>query len=223
MPDVHGIANFHLLQQDLSQHRADRLVYFVFDLLYLDGFDLRQSPLLQRKRALSTLLSGIKTQRIRLSPRRIASLYLGRWEDGKLLYSGKAQTGFKQAHRYSRELAQKLAASNPARYTTSAVMSERPGHLFMDFLRNGRGTTAVGTNSPRARPGFPIAAPVSWRELEGGMRPDTFTMAEPFPTKRKGSSRAAGNRNWRRTAEFSELVLRGVKHDRRQKPARKPG
>src|SRR5581483_2573400 len=65
VPDERGIADYHLLQQTLSQSRADRLVYFVFDLLYLDGRDLRQMPLVERKRALSTLLAGMNTSRIR--------------------------------------------------------------------------------------------------------------------------------------------------------------
>jgi len=37
--------------------------------------------------------------------------------------------------------------------------------LNADYLLNGRGT-AIGTYSPRARPGFPIAAPVTWKRLE---------------------------------------------------------
>jgi bifunctional non-homologous end joining protein LigD len=57
-----------------------------------------------------------------------------------------------------------LARTDPERYTTSAALGKRAGRLFVDYLRNGRGTTAIGTYSPRARPGFPIAAPVTWRE-----------------------------------------------------------
>ncbi|WP_353839273.1 hypothetical protein [Mesorhizobium sp.] len=34
------------------------------------------------------------------------------------------------------------------------------------YLRNGRGNTAVGAFSPRARPGFPIAHPVTWKQVE---------------------------------------------------------
>jgi bifunctional non-homologous end joining protein LigD len=45
--------------------------------------------------------------------------------------------------------------------------------------RNGRGTTAIGAYSPRAKPGFPVAAPVTWREVENGIAPDAFTMKRP--------------------------------------------
>ena len=86
------------------------------------------------------------------------------------------------ARRYGRDLAQRLAATAPTRYTTSAAPSRRGGRIYIDYLRNGRGTTAVGAYSPRARSGFPIAAPVSWRELEGGTHPDAFTIEHPFRT-----------------------------------------
>jgi bifunctional non-homologous end joining protein LigD len=66
------------------------------------------------------------------------------------------------------------------RYTTSASLARRPGRLFVDYLRNGRGTTAVGAYSPRAREGFPIAAPVSWRQIEQGIGPDALTIERPF-------------------------------------------
>ena len=41
------------------------------------------------------------------------------------------------------------------------------------------GTTAIGTWSPRARAGFPIAAPVGWRQIESGIRPDAVSMEKP--------------------------------------------
>ena len=69
------------------------------------------------------------------------------------------------AHVYARRLAQRLVGTAPDRFVTSAALARRPGKLFVDYLRNGRGTTAVGTYSPRARPGFPIAAPVTWRQI----------------------------------------------------------
>src|SRR3954462_14095753 len=68
---------------------------------------------------------------------------------------------------------------DPQHYMLSAQASRR-GRIFLDYLRNGRGTTAIGTYSPRVREGFPIAAPVSWSRIEAGVRPDIFTMKSPF-------------------------------------------
>ena len=73
------------------------------------------------------------------------------------------------AHDHTRDIAEQLAATARDRYVTSALVP-RPAKLFIDLLRNGRGTTAIGAYSPRARPGFPIAAPVTWRQIEHGLR-----------------------------------------------------
>jgi bifunctional non-homologous end joining protein LigD len=54
--DDHGISSFSLLQNDLKDSRYDRLRYQAFDLLYLDGRDLRDEPLTKRKAALARLL-----------------------------------------------------------------------------------------------------------------------------------------------------------------------
>jgi bifunctional non-homologous end joining protein LigD len=56
--DASGIASFSLLQQDLSDARTDRMVYYAFDLLHLDGHDLTGEPLIDRKEALQRLLEG---------------------------------------------------------------------------------------------------------------------------------------------------------------------
>jgi DNA primase len=61
------------------------------------------------------------------------------------------------AHAYARRLAQRLAATESELYVMVTDPARRPGRIFIDYLRNGRGTTAVGTYSPRARWGFPIA------------------------------------------------------------------
>jgi bifunctional non-homologous end joining protein LigD len=63
-------------------------------------------------------------------------------------------------------------ARKDRRYTVLSSLAARPNHLFLDYLRNGRGTTAVGTYSPRARPGFPIALPLTWTQVEKGIRSD---------------------------------------------------
>jgi bifunctional non-homologous end joining protein LigD len=90
-----------------------------------------------------------------------------------------------EAHAYSKGLAERLAATAPDRYVTSAPLAKRQGRLFLNWLSNGRGTTAVGAYSPLALPGFPVAAPVGWRELERGVRPDAFTIQKP-PRRPRG-------------------------------------
>jgi len=78
-----------------------------------------------------------------------------------------------------RTYVQKFAARDPRRYITAADPAIRKGRIYLDYLRNGRGTTAVGAYSPRARPGFPVAAPVTWKDIARGIRPDAFTMKKP--------------------------------------------
>ncbi|HEY8213815.1 MAG TPA: DNA ligase D, partial [Methylocystis sp.] len=61
-----GASDFSALQADLSAGRTDRFVYWVFDLLHLDGYDLRGATLLERKRALERLV-GDGADKVRLS------------------------------------------------------------------------------------------------------------------------------------------------------------
>ena len=56
--DHRGISDFSLLQTDLRNGRTDRFIYYVFDLLHLDGRDLLSEPLLARKAALAGLLKA---------------------------------------------------------------------------------------------------------------------------------------------------------------------
>ncbi|MER9937373.1 DNA ligase D [Mesorhizobium sp. M0088] len=80
----------------------------------------------------------------------------------------------------ARSFANRLAEAHPDRYLLSASPSARTGRIFIDYLRNGRGSTAVGAFSPRARRGFPIAHPVTWSQVEAAIRPDAFTIDRPF-------------------------------------------
>jgi bifunctional non-homologous end joining protein LigD len=56
--EADGTTSFQTLQNALAEGRQDDLVYFAFDLVYLDGYDLRGAPLLERKEALLGLLAG---------------------------------------------------------------------------------------------------------------------------------------------------------------------
>jgi len=56
-----GLSDFSALQSDLSEERSDRFAYYLFDLLYLNGRDLRQVPLVERKALLAKFISPSMT------------------------------------------------------------------------------------------------------------------------------------------------------------------
>src|SRR4051794_26681837 len=58
VPAQDGLSDFGALESDLAKGGSDRLVFYAFDLLHLDGFDLRRCRLLDRKRALAQLIGG---------------------------------------------------------------------------------------------------------------------------------------------------------------------
>lgn len=51
-----GSSDFSALQADLSEERSDRFVFYLFDLLHLDGYDVRAVPLISRKELLETMV-----------------------------------------------------------------------------------------------------------------------------------------------------------------------
>jgi bifunctional non-homologous end joining protein LigD len=69
-----------------------------------------------------------------------------------------------------------LARREPDRYLLNMRKQLRTGKIFLDYLRNGRGATAIAPYSTRAREGATVATPLSWEELEQGIDPRTFTV-----------------------------------------------
>lgn len=86
--------------------------------------------------------------------------------------------------RFAKGFAEALAESEPDRFLSKATKSLRNKRIFVDYLRNGRGATAVASYSLRARPGAPVAMPISWTELSKLQRADTFTL-KTVPAKLK--------------------------------------
>ena len=77
---------------------------------------------------------------------------------------------------FSHALASAMAKDSPQRYLAKASKSARRRRIFVDYLRNGRGATAVAAYSARARAGAPVSTPLGWDELGPEMRPDRFTV-----------------------------------------------
>jgi len=65
----------------------------------------------------------------------------------------------------------KMEKESPGLYVTNMRKTLRAGRIFLDYLRNDRGSTAVAPFSPRARSGVPVALPLHWHELNGKDRP----------------------------------------------------
>jgi bifunctional non-homologous end joining protein LigD len=66
---------------------------------------------------------------------------------------------------YSKQLAEELASSEPNAYTTNMSKAVRKGKIFVDYLRNDAGATAIAPYSTRAKPNATVAMPVEWNEL----------------------------------------------------------
>ena len=79
---------------------------------------------------------------------------------------------------FSRRFAEALSIAQPERYVATMSKAKRKGKIFIDWLRNQRGATAVIPYSVRAREGAPVAAPVSWEELRDIDSPATFTLRD---------------------------------------------
>ena len=79
---------------------------------------------------------------------------------------------------FAKTFAHVMAANAPERYTATMSKSKRKGRIFIDWLRNERGATAIAPYSVRARPGAPVAVPVTWDELKRLDGANTFSMGD---------------------------------------------
>ncbi|PEQ14223.1 DNA ligase D [Novosphingobium sp. PC22D] len=83
------------------------------------------------------------------------------------------------AHKdFAKRFSEALAMAEPDRFVATMSKAKRKGRIFIDWLRNQRGATAVVPYSARAREGAPVAAPVGWSELDGFDRAGNFTIAD---------------------------------------------
>lgn len=78
---------------------------------------------------------------------------------------------------FARGIAERMEKSNAELYITKMTKSARVGKIYLDYLRNDRGSTAVAPYSPRARAGVPVSVPLAWKEIDG-QKPPVFKVAD---------------------------------------------
>lgn len=77
---------------------------------------------------------------------------------------------------FTKQVAESMAGDSPGRYVATITKSKRRGKILVDYLRNGRGATAVAAYSTRARAGASVSMPLAWDELGPGLGPSYFTV-----------------------------------------------
>lgn len=86
---------------------------------------------------------------------------------------------FDTARQFTRDVAELVAADDPAHRTTEARKNKRGNRVYLDVMRNAYAQTAVAPYSVRARRGAPVATPLEWDELDSrGLQPDRFTVRD---------------------------------------------
>ena len=99
----------------------------------------------------------------------------------------RAEHHWPEVKQFAHNFVLAMESAAPSRFLTKMTKAARPGKIYLDYLRNERGSTAVAPYSPRARAGLPVALPLSWTELKSD-RPPRFRVSD-FAQWRKRLSR----------------------------------
>jgi bifunctional non-homologous end joining protein LigD len=97
---------------------------------------------------------------------------------------------------FALSFASAVAATQPDRFTAALSKAKRGGKIFVDYLRNQRGATAVMPYSVRARPNAPVAVPLSWEELRDIDKPSHWQVLDVKELVKRAGSKAL--RGWGR-------------------------
>ena len=86
------------------------------------------------------------------------------------------KAGWAKVKGFAKKLATDMGKDEPDKYLAVATKAKRSGRIFVDYLRNGRGSTAVAPYSTRARAGATVSMPLEWSELSKIKGPAEFTV-----------------------------------------------
>jgi bifunctional non-homologous end joining protein LigD len=89
---------------------------------------------------------------------------------------------------FAKAIADALVSARPDRYTANPLKKTREGKIFVDYLRNQRGGSAIVNYSTRAKKGAPVACPLRWDELKGLKAATPYTV-KTLPARLKAMKR----------------------------------
>ncbi len=112
-----------------------------------------------------------------------------------------AERPWSEVKDFSKCVVMQLADLDPEHFTISMSKAERSGRIFLDYLRNDRGATAVAPYSTRARANCPLSWPLSWRDLKTVHAADAFTVSSVQPLLKK-----RGRNPWGRLLEIRQRI-----------------
>jgi bifunctional non-homologous end joining protein LigD len=87
-----------------------------------------------------------------------------------------ADEGWKEVEQFCRRVAGVMVEFAPNRFTANMSKAKRQGKIYVDYVRNNRGSTSIAPFSTRAKEQATVAVPLRWTELTGRIRPDSYTV-----------------------------------------------
>jgi bifunctional non-homologous end joining protein LigD len=84
--------------------------------------------------------------------------------------------GWKEVREFCHRVAEIMVELSPERFTANMSKAKRGGKMYVDYVRNTRGSTSIAPFSTRAKERATVAVPLRWAELSGRIRPDSYTV-----------------------------------------------
>jgi bifunctional non-homologous end joining protein LigD len=88
----------------------------------------------------------------------------------------KPALGWDDIKAFTKAIAELMVQSFPERFIATMTKAKRHGKIFVDYLRNAEGATAIAPYSLRARAHAPVATPIAWEELKSDIRREHFNL-----------------------------------------------
>jgi bifunctional non-homologous end joining protein LigD len=112
---------------------------------------------------------------------------------------------WEDAKAFAKGLSAEIADNDPDNYIATMSKAKRKGRIFIDWLRNERGSTAVAPYSVRARAGGPVATPVSWDELGDLDAANGFHIPDILKRLESGTDSWAEAKDWKQSLTTAML------------------